>query len=187
MEVCVFLPQAECVLYFPTLLLLCRLHSRAVCSLSDSSLKCGYTHTCMHVSTQQVFRCWWSDVTYTTNTVTMKCVPLLAFSLPVLPIFLELVLALIRPLKLPASSHNTGVESGTLELVLMFFSCISCRAGGLRVESPSVVLLLLGCYCRSPACLEPPGVGRPSAVACWGHLQGPESFEQSAWVVGTGC
>ena len=64
--------------------------------------------------------------------VTMKPVSLsLPFPCQCYPIFLELVLALIRPLKFPGSSHDTVVESGTLELVLMFFTCISCSAGGL--------------------------------------------------------
>lgn len=102
--------------------------------------------------------------------------------------FLELVLALIRPLKFPASSHDAGVYSDTLELVLKCFTHISCRAGGLCIQSPSVVLLLLrGCYCRSPVPVWSSWTGAPSAATCWGHLHGPESFDQGTWVVGTAC
>lgn len=54
-----------------------------------------------------------------------------AFSLPVLSYFLEHVLTLVRLLKFPASSHDAAVESGMLELLLMFFTCISCGAGAL--------------------------------------------------------
>lgn len=105
--------------------------------------------------------------------------PTLLFPCQCYLISLELVPILIKPLHLLV----TWRSSDKLRLVLKFFTCMFWSIGVLRVQSPSVVLLLLRGYWRSPVSVWRVGESQP----CASSLLGTFSRRTEFWAKCLGC